>query len=461
MGTQVQVGGLRFLTEKFEAGSLVRRGLLAITLLMTFRVFQLFPHMEYVQEFWYGLCFLALAILYPVWKTATGLRFSTFELYALALILIDLLLPAWSARREFGQPLVYGMLTQRAAGMFVVPLLLLNAMRSHRVSARDVEAALVACVWGTFSIFLSMRLFLNPANFTSYGVGFAQYINGKAVFSLSLLNGSFLLFGIIYYTLKGLRRRQAKYYIAAAILFTSVFSETTGRGAIVSLTVTLLYFLYRWRPLKQFLATGVKFAAVATIFLGLFYAASPAAFSTRLAGFGDAFMVTFTGTQVEDPSANGRLLETLAVLPLIQEHPLLGNGAISAQWEGGAKNALDVDFFGGDIGIIGVVFTVGVLGLLVFAYQFRFALRANRRLPASAHSSLSDAAAGFVLFVALDSLMTGLCMSDAEITLFFIALLMGLAYEETDKYHGSTQPASMNPPLISAVHCIPFVGRPL
>lgn len=439
VSAQSQFGGAQFLVETFQAGSLLRRGLLAITLLMTFRVFQLFPHMEYVEEFWFVLCFLALVIVYPVWKTATGLRFSTFELYVLGLILIDVLLPAWSAKREFGQPLVYGILTQRDAVLLVVPLLLLSAIRAHRVSARDIEAALLACVWATYSLFLVMRLFLNPANFTSYGVGFAQFINGKAVFSLTLLNGSFLLFGIVYYTLMGFRKRQVKCYIAAAILFTSVFSETTGRGAIVSLAVTLLYFLYRWRPLKQFLVTSVKFGIIATVCLAALYVASPATLSTRLAGFGDAFTVIFTGAPVEDPSANGRLLETLAALPLIQKHPLLGNGAISRQWEGGAKDALDVDFFGGDIGVIGVLFTVGVLGLLVFACQFLFALRANRMLPASAHNSLSDAATAFVLFLAIDSLMTGLCMSDPEITLLFIALLIGLAYEETDRYHGGIQ----------------------
>lgn len=444
-----QFRGLQFLAESFEVGSLLRRVVIAVTLLMTFRVFQLFPHMEYVEEFWFVLCFLALVVVYPVWKTATGLRFSTPELYVLALILFDTLLPAWSARREFGQPLAYGILTQRDAALLIVPLLLLNAMRSHRVNSRDIEVALVACVWGTYSLFLAMRLLLNPANFTSYGVGFAQYINGKAVFSLSLLNGSFLLFGIVYYTLLGFRRRQLRYYIAAAILFTTVFSETNGRGAIVSLSVTLLYFLYRWRPLKQFLVTSVKFAGIAVVSLGLLYAASPASFSTRASGFGDAFTVIFTGAQVDDPSANGRLLETLAALPLIQEHPLLGNGAISRQWEGGTKNALDVDFFGGDIGIIGVLFTVGVLGLLVFAYQFLFALRANRALPASAHSSLSDAAAAFVLFLAIDSVMTGICMSDPEITLFFITLLIGLAYEETDGYHRGIRSAPMNHPLKS------------
>ena len=445
-----QVGGMQFLTAKFEVSTSLRRGLLAVTLLMTFRVFQFFPGMAYVEESWFVLCFLALVSVYPIWKTARGLRFSTFELYVLALTVIDVVLPAWSAKREFGQPLIYGILTQRGAALLVVPLLFLNAVRSRRISPRDIEVALLACAWGTFFVFLAMRLFLNPANFTSYGVGFAQYINGKAVFSLGLLDGCFFLFGIVYYALMGFRTRRVKYYLAAAIFFTGMYTETSGRGSIMSLTLALLYFLYRWRPLKQFLFTGVKFAALVTIVLTIVYVANPAYLSTRIAGFGDAFAVTFTGAEVNDPSANGRLFETLAALPLIQKHPLLGNGAISRQWEGGTRTAMGVNFFAGDIGIIGVLFTVGVLGFLVFGYQFLFALRAKRMLPDSSPSSLSDATAGFVLFLAIDSLMTGLCMSDSEVTLFFIALLMGLAYVENGRYHGSIQSDPMNHPLDSS-----------
>jgi len=447
LSTQNQSDGARSVHVHLSARSFALRTLIAITLLMTFRTFQLFPYMEYVEEFWFVLCFFALAAMYPVWKIATGLRFLTFELFMIGLILVDVMLPAWTASREFGQPLVYGMLAQRGAVLIVVPILLVSAMRSRRVSVRDVESALVACAWGTCLLFVAMMLFLNPADFTSYGVGFARYANGRAVFTVSLLNGAFLLFGILYYTLKGLRGRRVKYYIAAMIFFVVVFSETNGRGAIISLTITILYFLYRWRSFKQFLMTIVKFAGVGALSLVLLYIVSPTFLSTRIAGFADAFVVAFTGSEVQDTSATGKLFETMAALPYIQDHPLLGNGVISRQWGGGTTAVLGITFYAGDIGILGMLFTVGLIGLLIFSFQFRFAVRATRMLPASTHRPLSDAATAFVLFCALDSLMTGIFVSDPWITLTFIAILVGLSYMETTSHQESAESVLLIHPI--------------
>jgi hypothetical protein len=43
-----------------KLGSTALRISLALTLLMTFRTFQFFPGMQYVQELWFVLCFLVV-----------------------------------------------------------------------------------------------------------------------------------------------------------------------------------------------------------------------------------------------------------------------------------------------------------------------------------------------------------------------------------------------------------------
>jgi protein-S-isoprenylcysteine O-methyltransferase Ste14 len=141
-----------------------------------------------------------------------------------------------------------------------------------------------------------------------------------------------------------------------------------------------LYYLFRWRTLSQSLLTLGKASCAAVIIVGLVYAINPNYLSTRAAGFSDAFSVAFTGSNVEDVSANVRIYETLTAWTYIQKNPLLGNGTLSNQWEGGSQGTLGY-FYPDDIGVIGAVFTVGVVGLLLFMAQFWFAIWAVFKLP--------------------------------------------------------------------------------
>jgi hypothetical protein len=417
---------------------LFKRGLLAVALLMTFRNFQFFPGMFYVQEFWLVLSLLALVVVYPAWKISKGLQFSSFEIYILTLIVAAVLLPAWGAWREFGQPLVFGVLAQREAAVIVSSLLLVNALRYRLLRPSDIEAALLLAAWGTFFLYAVMRFTLNPANFPSY---YPTFVGGDGAQAFFKLPAIFILYASIYYALLGFRTRRKKYYLAAAILFIP-WNGPLERTQTIGFAATLLFFLYRWRPFGQFLKTVGKACCIIIVALGLIYVANPVYLSSTSSKFSDAFNVVLTGSVVNDPSATHRLLETVTALPYIQKHPLIGNGAFSHQWQGGGEDVLGEDFYAGDIGMIGALFTVGVFGTLVFAYQFRFALRAVRNLSERTPSPLSDAAAGFLLYSAVISATQASFVFNPEVPLLFIAILVGLASERADELPRSLQAPS-------------------
>lgn len=401
------------------------RGFLALIFLMSFRTFKAFPGMPYVQEVWFVLGWLAFAILYLPWKTSLGLRFSAFESYVLVLMVARMFLSAWGAWRVAGQPISYGILTERAVGLWVVGLLLVNALRSRLVQLADVEAALLFLAWSTSALYFTMRLLLNPAAFASYGTGFVglDYRSGISNF---VLPSYFIVFGAIYYALRGIRTRNLKFYIAGAILFLFGAAGLTERGLTISFAMTLLFFMFRWRRTGDLAIALGKFLCIAAIVIAITWIAAPDRMSSRVAKFSDAFTVVFTGSNVEDASANARLLESALALPYIQEHPFLGNGSISHQWEGGSQGLLGDYFHEDDIGVIGVLFSFGVIGLLMFVWQYRFAMRCAKTASVFPSTPLFDAAKGFVLFTALISLTTGFLVWNSEVTLFFVALMTGI-----------------------------------
>jgi hypothetical protein len=395
-------------------------------LVMGFCTFQFFPGMSDLQEAWFAFCFLAVLLVYPFLKLRAGLRFSLFEFYLFLLIAADVLLPAWRAQVVFGQPLVYGMLTQRGMALVAMLLLLLDALRSGMVELPDVEAALLFLAWGTAALYSAMRLILNPSNFIAYGDGFVTrpMPGEQPSFKFSEV---FVLFGVFYYAMIGLRTGKTKYYFLALALFLTTLGPS-GRGLTVCVAASLFFFLYRLRGLRKAIASSLKFSCAAVAITSATYAIFPALVSSRLTGFADAFTVVLTGSATTtDRSANARVFETLAALPFIQEHPFLGNGVVSHQWQGGYGTLLGENFFPADIGLLGIVFSYGILGLLLFLLQYQFAWNASRAIEKSLHNSLLDATKAFLLFTALYTIETGTCVWTVEVTLFFVVLMVAVS----------------------------------
>ena len=410
---------------------------LAFALAMSFQVFRYFPGMKYVQESWFVICFLGFVLVYPFVKVFLAWGVTRFEVYLLTLMPLNVLLPAWTSAREFGQPLLYGILAQRAAILIAAVLLLFIALRSKLISFRDIEAALLLSGWGTSVLYLFMTFFLDPANFTSFGEVFA---NSQGNISRFVLHGEFLSFALVYYAFLGLRSRQTKYYIAAAYFLIVMLTITDARSYTVSFVCTFIYYLFRLRPMGKVILTIGKVGLAAVIAVVCFYAINPEYASSRLGSFSDAFKVAFRGQEVDDSSANIRLLEVATAWPYILKNPLLGSGQLSNQWEGGTKDLINSNFNASDIGLIGVVYSVGIIGLLVFAYQFRFAIQATRRLPDDLRSPLADACIGLLVLNAIYSLTASLFAFYPETTLLFIAVLVALPKKQISECPQSIRP---------------------
>jgi len=406
--------------------TLIRRAVLALMLVMGFCTFQFFPGMSNLQEAWFAFCFLAVLLLYPFLKLRAGLRFSQFEFYLFLLIAADVFLPAWRARIVFGQPLIYGILTQRNMALVAMLLLLLDTLQSGMVELPDIEAALLFLAWGTAALYSAMRLILNPSNFIAYGDGFVTRAmpGEQPSFKFSEV---FVLFGVFYYAMEGIRTGKTKCYLLALFLFLTTLGPS-GRGLTVCVAATLFFFVYRFRGLRKTIVASVKFSCSAVAITAASYAIVPALVSTRLTGFANAFTVVLTGSATTtDRSANARVFESLAAFPFIQEHPFLGNGVVSHQWQGGYGTLLGENFFPADIGVVGVVFSYGLLGLALFLLQYQFAWKASRALEKSLHNSLLDATKAFLLFTAFYTVETGTCVWTVEVTLFFVAVMVAVS----------------------------------
>jgi hypothetical protein len=416
---------MKHLSRSYKEGTRKRRILsLVVLLLLTFGTFRFFPEMAVIQESWYMICFLYFFV-YLRQQSKDQRKLSAFEIYLIALVVIVPVLSAVSAWREFGQPIVIGLLRQRGMIGIAAVLFCMRALRMRFFTLSEVKAALLILAWGTAFVWVFMRTLLNAADYVDYSnnPGFV----GEGDVPRFVLQEYFIVFGVLYYALRGLRTGKAKNYLLALLLLPAAYNDVGGRQMTIALLLSFLFFVVRWTELTRLLVTLPATLLAITALLGLLYFVKPQMMADRFSQFRDAFVVAFTGEPGENGSANGRISQVLFAIDGIEKHPLLGNGALSGQWEGGAQEVFGQRFYADDIGLIGAIYTYGFCGLILFSIQYWLLVRRVNSLTSESNNSLIDGLKGFVLYTLFVSLGTGLFVFSSVVSLFCVMVICSIA----------------------------------
>lgn len=385
--------------------SRVRVILLALFLLLTFRVFESFPGMRYLQVSWTVLLFISAIFVYLPLKSLEYGRFRIVEVYILLMMLAIPFYAAVVAQIRFAQPLMYGVLSQRWMYYGIGALWIGTALRRHLFSLADLESAAVALSWSLLALYTLITLFLSAGQFSAYK-GFVGHGAGEQL--TFRFDNTFIIFGFLYYSFTGVRNRSLRSYLAACPFLMFMIFVTGGRSEIVCALGAFLFFAMRWTRRSR-RATLILKGLVGVALVAAVLVVWPVPYISGLASRTSmAMTVALTGVEGADASANARISESLVAKSYLHDHWLIGNGAISEQWNGGYGGVLGAYFYPSDIGLLGIVFVYGVFGLLAFSVQLWIAYRAARAMRMLKwHSRFSDALQGLILFVTVRSLATG------------------------------------------------------
>jgi len=395
--------------------------MLAVFFPLTFGTFRYFPGAGALYEFWFIVCAAYLLVGFALWNRREGRKATVGEWYIIALAVLVPVISAIAAWSAFGQPLIYGILAQRKLAVLAAVLFYGQSLRKGIFTLRESLVALLALGWVTLALNILIRALLKPASFADVaGIGFVSGPGPDAFFHLP---GEFITFNLIYYALRGFRTGRPIYYLLCLILFADNFGGAGSRAKILSILVAFVILVVRWGSARRIFILIPKLLLGFGFILGLIYLAAPDVVIGRLNSFQDAFTVALTGEAVEDASATARIGEIVVALPGIALHPIIGNGALSYQWEGGSQSILGEYFFPDDIGLYGVVWEFGVIGLVLFSFQFWFAFRAVRNTSSKQYSSITDATLGYLIYLLFHSITTGLFVYGVEVSLTLIILL--------------------------------------
>lgn len=395
--------------------------LLAIALALTMRSFQYFPGMDIVTNLWLAIGVLYLSGPYLLSKLRVGFALPSIELYVLFLIVLMPIIASLAAQNVFSQPIYYGIGNQRSVVLCAGALALIHAFRRGTICVAHMEWAFIYLAWGTLFLYTAMTIFVDPGTMSDEG----DFIKGGVVEEAHFnFNPVFIIFGFIYYAIVGYLKRDASQYLYALPFLLYILVIDTGRAKLLAMLLAFLVLVVRFGSIKRAVFFGLR-AGVAILLLGiLLYVFNAEFITSRIGKFSDALFVLLTGETGGDVSANQRIFETIAAIPYIQEHWLIGAGRVSTQWHDGYSGVMGTYFYPGDIGLIGALFMYGLFGCLVYLIQFYFAWRIARNITQDdQHFMFMTAVSGYLLFYGIYSLASGLFVHSLEIGIVMTAIL--------------------------------------
>ena len=393
----------------------------ALFFLLTFRVLQYFPNAAPLREFWIIVVCLLLVLAYFPHVAMRGIKVTHLEAYIIGLFVIPLV-AAHQAMREFGQPLLHGLLAGRGTALVGASLLLLYLLRRHVLTLESVERGLIWLAWLSLTGYVAATLFVDPAAFGDHD---RTFVTGGFVEDISFkFDSAFVVFGFFYYAFSSQIRRDITHFAVALLFLLYLVIGDGGRSLLIALVVSYVFLSLRWAHARKWVIVVPTIVAAIVLPLASFYLVDSERFASFALGMSEAFSVVLTGGESSDPSVNARVYETLIAWPYISEHWFLGNGLLSHRWRDGYAGLIGY-FYPADIGILGVIYTFGVAGVLVFGVQFVFALRFWRGLSENGWRAtpFARAVAGFLLYYLIRSLANGAFALSPEVGLLFVTVL--------------------------------------
>lgn len=347
--------------------------LLCIVWIFTFKFFQstaIEPIFFQVQAAFLGfvLIYLGFYVL-SFFAKGKGPENKAIWFY-LGLLLFVPVYAGMRADQEFGQPFIYGFLSEREWIILGVGIWLYGMLVKNKLSLTTIEMSFVFMAWASLVFFSIYILTFDPSKFYNPLSDVFIKVNDTEVRGLRFkFQNYFIVFGAIYYFVKYSLQRKWFDVISFSAFIAYVVLAIQGRSLMLALGAVLFVFYLRHLSSRKTLY-GLFVTAVLMVFLSLALKfLYPYYFEKMYFLFQQLFTV-FTGEESLDSSANSRIYQSLIVSNYFDSNPVsfwFGTGSVSWHWNDGYQSILGY-FYPSDIGMWGGVFVYGILGCFLICF---------------------------------------------------------------------------------------------
>jgi hypothetical protein len=394
--------------------------LLCLFWITYFSTFRYLPGYEWTLEVAVLLSALIVILL------ILSVKYIVFKRFNLYLLAISVVLPCYTAivaKSFYGQPILFGLLAQRAAVLSLLPMSVGWLITKRHVSSNELRLSLITLAWVNLILCSLIKIYLDPNQFDNLG---AFVSDGGNQFNEFLLPLGFILFGSFYYFSLWVRSNRRIYFFSAFAFIGYIVAANSGRMLIIGLFGALLLVGRLSGP-----RSGAWISAIGRLILvlsvgGFILLLTSEKIEQMASKFNDAFLALNREEQINDFSANSRVSQFEIIENIILDRFFVGTGWVSNKWNDGFKSIYGY-FHPSDLGLIGVVFIYGIVGCLVYCYQYflgwRCFVKLNKNQFQAGHESITIAFGGYLFYLLITSVTTGAIAFYPEQSLLCIAVI--------------------------------------
>lgn len=395
--------------------------ILVLIFTSTFRVFATLP-LDFLHQTLSTIAIITLSVYYIInlFVHFREHKITRLDLLMWVFVLVNFF-AAYQGNKVFNQPYYYGIMAQRSVLLSLSGILLISMLRNSLITIEQVEKAFVGISLSLLIIFYFFFLFVNPQNFQEMEFVAYSPIRGyryRFQFALVLMLLFYSLFKVSH------EKKSAYMIIVLLILFYLVYF-LQSRTTLVVLAFTLLIYFFRNFSLREKIRKTLLYGSitllVVTALISLGYTSL---FDKYHVLYQNVFNV-FMGESPDEASSAVRFMEFNIALDYIGRNPILGNGFISNQWNGGWQEILGY-FYPVDIGILGNIFVFGILGTTLIYLPYYFSLSMSRSV--QSNHVFFKTIEYMLLFFFLSMFFSAVNIRDSSSIMFLVCVLYYFRY---------------------------------
>lgn len=345
---------------------------------------------------------IGFIIYYVTYKLLNNKGFQDYELIIMFIAIFFPLFSTFRANIIFGQPIIFGLLKERTWITIISGVVIISQLSNNRWSVKNLQTAFLFLSWTSLILFLYLYLFADPSQFDKSFVLFPRY---KLIhYNLS---SYFVVFGLIYYFIKFIIQKKIKYLLLIMPLISFIVFFDKGRGLIVTIFITIVLIILSYKKFK--IKNSALFITISLLLIIVIFSIFLSSSSQSVNSFKEIFKsLNFDEISLES-SVKARIFQINTVMSFTIDHPDIifwGSGGLSKHWEGGFSKQFFY-FYPSDIGIIGVWFVYGLIGIIVVLIQV-FIVFAGKGSNSNNLDPFYNTLKYFLIFILIKSLLTGL-----------------------------------------------------
>ncbi|MFI5218017.1 MAG: O-antigen ligase family protein [Bacteroidia bacterium] len=316
----------------------------------------------------------------------------------------------------FGQPWYYGFLAQRTN--FFILLVSFNVMIIKRgwLTINSLENHFFLAANLCLVIFFYHNLFVDPLKYIDTDLVSYNSVRGYRFKFPNVIINSLLLYCIFKIWIS----KDRKYYLVLLPVIIYIFAFVKDRSQIVAILLTLLFYYLKNFTIKQrvlYAFSALLTVLVVSVFLYSFF---PGIIDTYIELYGNVIKL-FAGEQTEEYSTSLRVVESNIAIEGWLQHPWLGTGFLSQQWQNGYFGIYKY-FYPADVGILGNLYVYGIIGTLFYYLLFVFAALYSVNLKSNFNVFLVTSQYTMI-YIFLDMFTTAINIKFISIIVFFMSII--------------------------------------